>query len=250
MMTGMRALLDKFFKKNPSTGLISDRPDPFGGRGFEEHQRITAVDLLPAAGKIIDVSVPASQELQQVSDHVVIAPFFTVGVQLTEAASVTWGLTGNGIAVLAECDSVTGKVRLRLMRNAQNEILAESPLGEGQLSLILTITENIVVLWQGEMNNPKPIIRSTLSAEDQLDLRKQSLLNQLRVVSAGPIHQLQAGYFGYLGLRDPQFVRSGEGEIIHRSGRALLSMTCAGPGFFYLCALGSFQHRSRSPRRF
>jgi hypothetical protein len=43
---------------------------------------------------------------------------------------------------------------------------------------------------------------------------------------------VRAGAFGYTGLRDPHLVQRPDGSAVVRNGKAFLTFTCAGMGFF------------------
>jgi hypothetical protein len=74
--------------------------------------------------------------------------------------------------------------------------------------------------------------RGRIDLSDRVDTRDESWLAGLAVGHAGGVERLEAGGFGQLGLRDLRVVSHADGSPYLLDGRALLSATSAGPGFF------------------
>jgi len=77
------------------------------------------------------------------------------------------------------------------------------------------------------------VARARVDLAERLDPRDEAWLAALTVSHDGPIEQLEAGGFGQLGLRDLRLASHPDGTAYRLDdGRAVLSATSAGPGFF------------------
>jgi hypothetical protein len=75
--------------------------------------------------------------------------------------------------------------------------------------------------------------RARLDLQGRIDTRRPAWLAGLSVEHAGHVSALEAGPFGQLGLRDPRLATLPDGTPYRLpDGRAVLSATSAGPGFF------------------
>lgn len=213
-------------------------PDPgdsglFGGLPFEESSRFRPIRLLPDASVLWSGELASAEDPQIVFDEPLAAPFLTLQLDRLEsgqAGAASWGLLSGGLKLFAEFSSQSRKISLLLEQDGERSVLTERRLKSDHFPLSLTVTENHVVLWQGEDLQAKPVLKAHL--RESVDLRQKQVFQDLRIAGTGDGYRLKAGYFGYLGLRDPQFVRDESAEIYHRDGRAWLTMSCAGPGFF------------------
>jgi hypothetical protein len=75
--------------------------------------------------------------------------------------------------------------------------------------------------------------RARVGLADLIDTRDESWLAALEVGHQGPVDRLEAGGFGQLGLRDLRVASHADGSPYRLpDGRAVLTATSAGPGFF------------------
>lgn len=74
--------------------------------------------------------------------------------------------------------------------------------------------------------------RGRVDLAQRVDTRDESWLAGLTVGHAGDAERIEAGGFGQLGLRDLRVVSHADGTPYLLDGRAVLSATSAGPGFF------------------
>ena len=99
-----------------------------------------------------------------------------------------------------------------------------------EVALTLTGT-HLTVLTRGM--DEEWIARARVDLEELLDTRAEAWLAALEVGHAGPVASLAAGGFGQLGLRDLRVTSHADGTPYRlEDGRAVLTATSAGPGFF------------------
>jgi hypothetical protein len=97
-----------------------------------------------------------------------------------------------------------------------------------QLALTLTGT-HLTALTRA---NGAWTARARIDLADRIDTRDESWLAGLAVSHSGRVDRVEAGGFGQLGLRDLRVVSHADGTPYLLEGRAVLSATSAGPGFF------------------
>lgn len=200
---------------------------------FMEQERFRPFDLLPAAGTFFSGDVLAAGEPRHIERGPLEAPFLTVELTPEPASTLSAaGIEGPTGSVGAEHDTAAAKARIVLRRADGEEVLAERGLRGTAERLAFTLTENIVTLWGETSGGWHVILTHRLSPSAGIDFRATGQITFSRLYYQGDFRHVRAGYFGYLGLRDPQLVRTPDGEPVRDYGRYWITATCAGPGFF------------------
>ncbi|MGY1813491.1 hypothetical protein [Blastococcus sp. SYSU D00820] len=171
------------------------------------------------------------------------APFAAVVVDVVRAddgGGVDCGLAGPAGAVLARHRD--GRVRLEVAAGAGGPVVvAEGDAGTGTgapFRLACVVNENRVVALVAPAGTEewRPVAWERERVAAVLDLRDPAVLAGLSYAAGvtGPAEtgRVRAGYSGAVGLRDPQLVRHPDGRPVVRDGKAYLTLTNAGLGFF------------------
>ncbi|NHC25231.1 hypothetical protein G6553_18870 [Nocardioides sp. IC4_145] len=140
--------------------------------------------------------------------------------------------------LLAWYDRATGTVGIDLTLDGTTETLgtAEADLA-APFELGFALTSTTVVAFADTGSGPDPLVKATL--DERLDLREPAALrtwhNSFGAESGSGtvvLDRVRAGYFGQLGLRDPHLVTHADGTPYIDRGKAYLTFTQAGLGFF------------------
>jgi hypothetical protein len=196
-----------------------------------------------------------------------VAPYATV--------LVTAGLGSQGS--VGEATVMAG-----LMRDANRFVVASFTSGgnpaQGQISLDLAIgerrvrvasalanltphtrfafvlNENYVTALVGDAANWTPVVQHRIT--DLIDLRDPAVLGEYRygfgvggVNATVDVTQLEAGYFGQAGLRDPHVVSASDGTPYIRDGKLYFTATQAGLAFFQAAHWGVWTLDLSDPSR-
>lgn len=268
-MSRINSLLDLFERKRPPGRAAGSQepqgPDEPDGPGYDEelepHKRPVLTELLPAQSvqlRLVDL-LPESMvtttadrvggsELTLVEDVDLVAPYvtlrataagdaLTLGVAADDGTRLV-GVLGGGGARIEACSP-----------GGDPTVLAERGL-EGDLAgrtFAATVTENVLALWEWT-GRWQQLIFTPPTDHPVLDLRPTGVVDRLRFAHAGEATDLAGGWFGYLGLRDPHPVEySLDGRTLSVEGRALVTMTCAGPSSFRTAHWGLFSVSAGDP---
>lgn len=214
---------------------------------FEEHERFRPFELLPDAGVFHDEDDVDTRERRYVG-HALQAPYLTVELTPNASpASSAAGLACPSGTVEAEYDPGTGIARITFDAGPGPVQLAATAVKGPCMRLAVTFTENVVVLWRGGPAGWEVLLKHALDRDKSLDLRTTGEITGSRLYCRGGFRKVRAGYFGYLGLRDPQLIRRPDGEPVHRGGRVWITATCAGPGFFPAAHWAVFSFPAEDP---
>ena len=174
-----------------------------------------------------------------------VAPFASVVVDIqsfgggaTQDAVLAGLVKDAGNYVAAFYDRATGTAGLEVAVDGAVQTLGtvEADL-QAPFQLALGLTSTTVVVLVDDGSGPRPLLRQSLG--DVLDLRQPEALADYRNgfgvrADSGTVvlDGVEAGYFGQLGLRDPHLVTRANGTPYIKDGKAYLTFTQAGLGFF------------------
>lgn len=219
----------------------SGHPSAFSGYQFTEHARFRPFNIGPEEFLTFQGKPNYSELLRAVDDASFMAPFICLkatSAQRTHAFGT--GLKGGDFSIYGRFDPAGLRAEVVLNIAGEEHILADKKLHSIGAFVAVTFTENTVTLWEEGESDWVPVLTHRMEATNGVDLRNPAQLQGLRSASFGPIDDLQSGYFGYIGLRDPQLVKYSDGRKYEQDNRVLMTMTCAGPGFFQAAHWGIF----------
>jgi hypothetical protein len=100
---------------------------------------------------------------------------------------------------------------------------------------VVVNANHVTVLVRPAGGDWRPVLTEADRVRALVDLRDPAVLGSLRYVhgASGELRltRLRAGWSGQVGVRDPQVVRTAEGEPLVRDGKLWLTLTNAGFGF-------------------
>ncbi|HLR83948.1 MAG TPA: hypothetical protein VK059_03310 [Nocardioidaceae bacterium] len=183
------------------------------------------------------------------------APYVAIELTVESAeAPVTAGLTapdGDGIVVVYH----PGRRRVRIIAvvDGERHTLRSRRVRADVQRLAFVACENQItgVIDAGRGWRPAVTVRDRVAA--LVDLRDPETLSSLAYTwgtrGRGPatLRDITAGVFGMTGVRDPHLVQYADGEPYLRDGKVLVTMTCAGMGFFTQAHWGVFEIDLRRP---
>lgn len=168
------------------------------------------------------------------------APYCAVVADLAEAgrdAGLRLGLTGGGTRVLGTWDALTGTAAIEV-DSPRGTLRLPAPVGEETPAGVAVVVnaDRVTVLVRPQGGDWRPVLTEGDRVAELVGLRDPATLARLRYAhgadGAVRLSRLRAGYSGPVGVRDPQVVRTADGEPLIRDGRVFLTMTNAGLGFF------------------
>lgn len=208
---------------------------------FAERARYRPFDLV-APGFVRHEAGPTLLHSQVRTDAGVRAPYAAVVVDVAPRdgrSGVATGLVAdNGDSVLTSYDAREGVVAVEVTRDGATSVAARTPasLGDG-FRFAFVVNENFVVALADTGSGWTPLVRHRVT--ELVDLRVPETLRRY-TFGYGPlpggdpvaVESVRAGYFGQAGVRDPHLVTHADGTPFIRDGRAYLTLTQAGLGFF------------------
>ncbi len=183
------------------------------------------------------------------------APFAAVQAAVTDPAGpLAIGLAadtadGSGDHVLAVYEPRRLRISLRITRDGTTHTVARRRVRlRAPFQLAFVVCENqVTVLAERGDGQWRALLTERDGVARLLDLRDPGTLAGLSYTWGTPgdsgsvgFGRVQAGPFGYTGLRDLHLVQHGDGRPYLRDGRAYLTATCAGMGFFHAAHWGVF----------
>lgn len=147
------------------------------------------------------------------------------------------GLAGGATSVLGSYDAVAGLVAIDITSSRGSLTLPAPVEVRAPFGFAVVVNSNhVTVLVRPAGGDWYPAITDSDRIREFVDLRDPLVLTDLRYVhgveGSACLGRLQAGYFGQVGVRDPQVVRTADGEPLVRDGKLWLTLTNAGLGFF------------------
>jgi hypothetical protein len=185
-----------------------------------------------------------------------VAPFAAVELRVQAAGSqepgegvVVAGLAcADGDHLLAAHDASRQRVTLELRTRANTRVLAVARADlRAPFGFAFVLCENQVTALADTGGGWQPLVTRRKNVATFVDFRDSQVLSRFRyaygVRQAGQpsdIAHVSAGSFGMVGVRDPHLVQASDGAPYVRGGKAYLTMTCAGLGFFHQAHWGVF----------
>lgn len=173
-----------------------------------------------------------------------VAPFAAVEVRVGRvgeppdpAATVSVGLaTDDDQHVLVTWSAATARVTISVRRGGRTRVVRRRKLAlVAPFGLAFVLCENQVTALVDSGDGWVPVLTERTKVRHLVDLRREDVLAGHRYAWGGEAVELtsaRAGLFGMTGLRDPHLVQHADGSPYLRDGRAYLTWTCAGLGFF------------------
>lgn len=188
-----------------------------------------------------------------------VAPFVGIEVDVVSSQGVVVaGLTSEwGSGVLVTHDPVDKRVEIEVLLDHHRKVLRRRRVRlPEQFTLGFALCENqVTVLARSAMNNVwTPLLTERAGVAAAKDLRRDGALGELGYTwgvrnGSATLGEVRAGPFGMTGLRDPHLVQHDDGTPYVRDGRAFLTWTCAGLGFFAQAHWGVFSLDLADPAR-
>jgi len=217
---------------------------------FRIVDRFRPFELIAPGFTVVDDS--AADELSDFTrtDQSPAAPFAAVELDVEEMPlrGIAAGLvTADGDHVVVAYDPgrrITIEVRrggrTHVVKRRRADLVAPFRLGFVLCENQVTGVADTGAGWQ-------PLVTMRDKVADLVDLRDPATLARYtfgygprRAGETARLGRARAGAFGYTGLRDPHLVQHPDGRPYLRDGRAYLTFTCAGMGFFQQAHWGVF----------
>lgn len=219
---------------------------------FHLEHRYRPFELVAPGFEEIDEPQPLSVRSVARGDRGPVAPFAAIelSVAAADTADVTAGLFGAGgddhVAVVFSPSR--GQVSIEVRRAGATHVVAEQGVElAAPLKAAFALCENQVTALADTGSGWEPLLTSRDRVAELIDLRDPGTLSGLSYGygAAGPageveLTRVRAGAFGMAGLRDPHLVQRPDGTAYTRAGKAYLTFTCAGLGFFQQAHWGVF----------
>ncbi len=196
------------------------------------------------------------------------APFCTVELQVEDATDpVLAGLaTTSGEHVLGVYDPVARLVSIEVRRSGRTRVLRRRKVRlPATFGFAFVVCENQVTLLADTGDGWAPLLTERRKVAAAVDLRQAETLAAHRYAwgtradqrsVAGPradattgLTAVRAGLFGMAGVRDQHLVQHADGRPYVKDGKAYLTGTCAGLGFFQQAHWGVFTLDLQQPTR-
>ncbi|MFC7344738.1 hypothetical protein [Saccharopolyspora griseoalba] len=229
-----------------AAGAAGAPPGPFDLHFDTAHQH-RPFDLL-SPGFVLHESGPARLREVLRTEREPIAPYATLVLEVADAGSgVRAGLATGTDSVMAVHDPATGEVSVQVTRNGSTTVVgtATAELGTSH-TFAFVLNENFVTALADTGDGWRPLLRERVN--EVVDLRDPAVLVE-HTFGYGPredgaaleIASARAGYYGAVGVRDPHLVTHADGTPYIRAGKAYLTMTNAGLGFFQTAHWGVWE---------
>lgn len=199
------------------------------------------------------------------------APFAAVEVEVRDGVGdgVGDGVVDAGAVVLAGLATASGdhvaatydpgrrRVGIEVRRNGRTRMLRRRKVDlTGAFSFAFAVCENQVTVLVDTGDGWTPLLTERDRVAAEIDLRDPDTLSQLTYAwgsrtdgAAVSLGSVRAGLFGMTGIRDPHLVQHSDGRPYLRDGKAYLTATCAGLGFFQQAHWGVFTLDLSDPTR-
>lgn len=188
------------------------------------------------------------------------APFACVELDVisTEGAVVLAGLaTASGDHVLATYDVGRKRACIEVRRDGRTRLLRRKKVHLiGAFRFAFVLCENQITVLADTGDGWKPLLTERDRITREVDLRDTAVLSTYSyawgarsIDGTASLGAARAGLFGMTGLRDPHLVQHGDGRPYVRDGKAYLTFTCSGMGFFQQAHWGVFTLDLDDPTR-
>lgn len=187
-----------------------------------------------------------------------VAPFAAVelSVAAIDGAEVVAGLfSASGDSVAAVFSPARRQVRIEVRRDGDTRVVAETAVElQTPVKAAFAVCENQVTALVDTGDGWQPVVTNRDDVAALIDLRDPATLATFSygygVGGTGGearFSRVTAGPFGMAGLRDPHLVQRPDGTAYIRDGKAYLTFTCAGLGFFQQAHWGCSPWTSLTP---
>ena len=175
------------------------------------------------------------------SDRSPQAPFAAVEVDVDRPGGVlVAGLaTDTGDRVVATYNASSGSAAIEVRAGGVTRVVRRTRAAlDGAFTLGFVVCENqVTVLVRTPGSAWRPLITERSKVSALVDLRDPATLGAHTYTwgvrsGTATLGDVRAGLFGMTGLRDPHLVQHADGRPFVRDGKAYLTWTCAGLGFF------------------
>ncbi len=165
-----------------------------------------------------------------------VAPYVAIELRVSgDAEDVAAGLTTeDGDHVLVRWSAATSRLWLSVRQGGRTRLLRRVTFeAGGAFGLAYALCENQVTALVDTGDGWRPLLTERAKVAALVDLRREDVLSRYSYAwSSTGVDDARAGVFGMTGLRDPHLVQETDGTPYIRGGRAYLTWTCAGLGFF------------------
>ncbi|MGI8615101.1 MAG: hypothetical protein ACR2KL_14370 [Nocardioidaceae bacterium] len=218
---------------------------------FRIADRFRPFELVAPGFVQVDEPAPAGLSGRVRTDQAPAAPFAAVELEVQElsGAGVAVGLsTADDEHVLVGYDPGRGRVTIEVRSAGRTRVVKRRKLDlVAPLRLGFVLCENQVTGVADSGHGWQPLLTMRDRVAQLVDLRDPATLARYAFSygprrEGDPVHlgRVRAGAFGYTGLRDPHLVQHPDGRAYVKDGRAYLTFTCAGMGFFQQAHWGVF----------
>ena len=186
------------------------------------------------------------------------APFAAVEVEVQKAAGTAVGLaTADDEHVLVAYDPARRRMSIVVRTGGRTTVVKSKRVRlRAPFALAFVVCENQVTGLADSGKGWAPLVTARDEVAALVDLRDPATLPRFAYAygaypdgSGLTLGSVRAGAFGYAGLRDPHLVQRPDGSPYVRDGRAYLTFTCAGLGFFQQAHWGVFTLDLADPTR-
>ena len=187
------------------------------------------------------------------------APFAAVEVDVEQGTGpVLAGLaTEAGDYVAAVYDRERRRVGIEVRRAGRTQLLRRKKADlPPSFRLAFVLCENQVTVLVSTGGEWRPLLTERDRVAAAVDLRDPTVLADFTYAwgthpgaTSVKLGAVRAGLFGMTGLRDPHLVQHSDGRPYIRDGKAYLTFSCAGLGFFQQAHWGVFTLDLEDPTR-
>ncbi len=240
--------------KPPSA--VDGAPTPAGGQpgildlSFRVQTQYRPFELVAPGFEQVRIQPGPARSLVRL-DAGPAAPFAAVelSVAAIDGAEVVAGLfSASGDSVAAVFSPARRQVRIEVRRDGDTRVVAETAVElQTPVKAAFAVCENQVTALVDTGDGWQPVVTNRDDVAALIDLRDPATLATFSygygVGGTGGearFSRVTAGPFGMAGLRDPHLVQRPDGTAYIRDGKAYLTFTCAGLGFFQQAHWGVF----------
>ncbi len=232
----------------------SDPPPPQEPRvsdlSFRIAERFRPFELIAPGFELVDEAAGPSAAMTRTRQSPA-APFAAVELEVARMSGtgVLAGLaTADDEHVAVSYDPSRKRMSIEVRRDGVTRVVRSRRVKLGApFRLGFVVCENQVTGLADSGDGWAPLLTMRDGVAALLDLRVPATLERY-TFAYGPrrpgdgleLGSVRAGAFGYAGLRDPHLVQHPDGTPVVRDGRAYLTFTCAGMGFFQQAHWGVF----------
>ena len=183
------------------------------------------------------------------------APYVAVELDVRRASgTLVAGLAGDAGHVLGTWDGGRVTIEVRADGRTATVASARARLPRTCRLAVVACENQVTVLARTRRRGWRPLLTERRAVARLLDLRRPATLARLRPAYGArggtpEVSSVGAGIFGLVGVRDLHLVLDADGTPHVRDGRAWLTATCAGLGFFPQAHWGVFTLDLDDPTR-